>query len=144
MSVEKFVKETKLTIWVTLFVSLALFLTWVVLKTSDTVFINNRAFLALSLIPFSVALTGFLKLMKIRKNPQLIVSETDERLVAEKHEAEAKTLKVLQGILFISYLGYTFFSPEEIFQSIGWWITLSVLLFSLFAPFMFRHMIKES
>lgn len=143
MSVEKLVKETKLMIWVTLFVSLVLFATWVVLETTGTFFINNKAFLALSLIPFSAALASSLKLMKIRKHPQWMVSEIDERLVAEKNEAEAKTLKALQGLLFLSYLGYTFVSPEEIFQSIGWWITLSVLLFSLFAPFLFRHLMKN-
>ncbi|MCA0173811.1 hypothetical protein [Bacillus sp. RAR_GA_16] len=121
MSVEKLVKETKLMIWVTLFVSLVLFATWVALETTGTFFINNKAFLALSLIPFSAALASSLKLMKIRKHPQWMVSEIDERLVAEKDEAEAKTLKSLQGLLFLSYLGYTFVSPEEIFQSIGWW-----------------------
>lgn len=143
MSVEKLVKETKLMIWVTLFVSLVLFATWVALETTGTFFINNKAFLALSLIPFSAALASSLKLLKIRKHPQWMVSEIDERLVAEKNEAEAKTLKSLQGLLFLSYLGYTFVSPEEIFQSIGWWITLSVLLFSLFAPFLFRHLMKN-
>lgn len=143
MSVEKLVKETKLIIWVTLFVSLVLFATWVVLETTGTFFINNKAFLALSLIPFSAALASSLKLMKIKKHPQWMVSETDERVVAEKNEADAKTLKGLQGVLFLSYLGYTFVSPEDIFQSIGWWITLSVLLFSLFAPFLFRHILKS-
>lgn len=144
MNAKKLVKETKLTIGVSLFVSLALFFTWVIFETMDISFTNNKAFLALSLIPFSAALASFLKLMKIIKNPKMIVSETDERLVAEKNEADAKTLKVLQGVLFLSYLGYTFIIPEEIFKSIGWWITLSVLLFSLFAPFLFRHIMKET
>ncbi|WLR47411.1 hypothetical protein LC065_18135 [Halobacillus litoralis] len=144
MSAEKLVKETKWTIGVSLFVSLALFVTWVILQTTAASFTDNKAFLALSLIPFSAALASFLKLTKIKKNPKMIVSETDERLVAEKNEADAKTLKVLQGILFLSYLGYTFIIPEDTFSSIGWWITLGVLLFSLFAPFIFRHMMKEA
>ena len=144
MSAEKLVQETKLTIGVSLFVSLALFVTWGIFETTGISFSNNKAFLALSLIPFSAALASFLKLMNIKKDPKMIVSETDERLVAEKNEADAKTLKVLQGVLFLSYLGYTFIIPEDTFTSIGWWITLSVLLFSLFAPFMFRHFMKET
>ncbi|ELK44339.1 UNVERIFIED_CONTAM: hypothetical protein N8J90_00880 [Halobacillus marinus] len=144
MRAEKLVKETKLTIGISLFVSLALFITWFILETTSISFPNSKAFLALSLIPLSAALTSFLKLMKIKKNPKIIVSETDERLVAEKNQADAKTLKVLQGVLFLSYLGYTFIIPEDTFKSVGWWVTLSVLLFSLFAPLIFRHIMKET
>ncbi|MFZ0369055.1 MAG: hypothetical protein WAM07_05615 [Halobacillus sp.] len=144
MSAKKLVKETKLTIGVSLFVSLALFVTWVIFESSDISFTNNKAFLALSLIPFSAALAAFLKLMKITNNPKMIISETDERLVSEKNEADAKTLKVLQGVLFLSYLGYTFIIPEDTFKSVGWWITLCVLLLSLFAPHIFRHMLKDT
>ncbi|WP_226578004.1 hypothetical protein [Halobacillus litoralis] len=143
MSAEKLVKETKWTIGVSLVVSAALFITWIIFETNDLPFSENKAFLALSLIPLSAALASFLKLMKIKKNPEMIVHETDERLVAEKNEADAKTLKILQGLLFLSYLGYTFIIPEDTFRSIGWWITLSVLLFSLFAPILFRHIMKE-
>ena len=144
MSAKKLVKETKLTIGVSLFVSFALFVTWVIFESSDISFTNNKAFLALSLIPFSAALAAFLKLMKITNNPKMIISETDERLVSEKNEADAKTLKVLQGVLFLSYLGYTFIIPEDTFKSVGWWITLCVLLLSLFAPHIFRHMLKDT
>ncbi|WJE17137.1 hypothetical protein QRD89_07240 [Halobacillus sp. ACCC02827] len=144
MRAEKLVKETKLTIGISLFISLALFITWFILETTSISFPNSKAFLALSLIPLSAALTSFLKLMKIKKNPKIIVSETDERLVAEKNQADAKTLKVLQGVLFLSYLGYTFIIPEDTFKSVGWWVTLSVLLFSLFAPLIFRHIMKET
>ncbi|MBN9654173.1 hypothetical protein J0K78_07845 [Halobacillus sp. GSS1] len=144
MSAEKLVKETKLTIGISLFVSLALFITWFIFETTAISFTNSKAFLALSLIPFSAALASFLKLMKIKRNPKIIISETDERLVAEKNQADAKTLKVLQGVLFLSYLGYTFIIPEDTFKSIGWWVTLSVLLFSLLAPIIFRHIMKET
>ncbi|WP_394218855.1 hypothetical protein [Halobacillus trueperi] len=139
MGAEKLVKEIKLTIGVSLFVSLALFVTWIILETTDVSSTVHKAFLALSLIPFSAALASLLKLMKLKKNPKMIVSETDERLVAEKNEADAKTLKFLQGVLFLSYLGYTFTIPEDTFQSVGWWITLVILLLSLFTPLIFRH-----
>ncbi|MCF6137824.1 hypothetical protein [Pseudalkalibacillus berkeleyi] len=140
---EKLVKETKLTIIVSLLVSFALFVTWIILELTGTPFTDNKAFLALSLIPFSVALASFLKLMKIQKSPNAIISETDERIVAQKNEADAKTLKVLQGILFLLYLAYTFIVPEDVFKSIVWWGALGILFFSLFAPFMFRYMIKK-
>ncbi len=143
MSAKKIVKETKLTISVSLLVSMVLFVTWFIFEIREISFINNKALLALSLIPFSAALASFLKLMKIKKDPKVLVSETDERLVAEKNEADAKALKLLQGVLFLSYLGYTFILPEDIFNSIGWWMTLGILLLSLFTPLMFRHITKE-
>ncbi|WP_064091303.1 hypothetical protein [Rossellomorea aquimaris] len=144
MSSNKIIKETKLTISVSLLISIFLLVTWAVFETMDISFTDNKAFLALSLIPFSTAIAFFIKLMKIKKDPKVIVSETDERLVAEKNEADAKTLKVLQGLLFLIYLGYTFMFPEEVFKSIGWWIALIILFFSIFAPFMFRHIVKEN
>ncbi|MEL3971129.1 hypothetical protein AAEO50_02465 [Rossellomorea oryzaecorticis] len=144
MSVEKVVKETKITIGVLMLVSLVLLVAWFIIDIKEVPFTNNKALLALSLIPLSAALASFLKLMKIKKNPNVILSETDERLVAEKNEADAKALKLLQGVLFLSYLGYTFIIPDDTFNSIGWWITLIVLLLSLFAPLVFRHITKET
>ncbi|WP_456274798.1 hypothetical protein [Bacillus sp. AK031] len=144
MIAKKVVKETKLVISVSLLAGIALFVTWFTFEITETYFTNNKALLGLSLIPFSAALASSLKLIKIKKNPQLIVAETDERLVAEKNEADAKTLKVLQGVLFLSYLGYSFILPEDIFKSLGWWITLCVLLLSLFTPLVFRHVMKET
>ncbi|MCA1060087.1 hypothetical protein LCL96_14205 [Rossellomorea aquimaris] len=143
MSVEKIVKEIKWTIFVSLLVSMALLVTWFIFEISDIPF-ANKSLLALSLIPFSAALASFLKLLKIKKDLNVLVSETDERVVAEKNEADAKALKLLQGVLFLSYLGYSFIIPEDIFESIGWWITLGILLLSLFAPLMFRHITKET
>lgn len=142
MNAEKIVKETKWTILVSLLVSMALLVTWFIFEISDIPF-TNKSLLALSLISSSTALASFLKLLKIKKDPNVMVSETDERLVAEKNEADSKALKLLQGVLFLSYLGYTFIIPEDIFKSTGWWITLGILLLSLFAPLMFRHITKE-
>ncbi|TGB03680.1 hypothetical protein [Halobacillus salinus] len=144
MSAEKVVKETKWTIGLSLVVSLALLVTWFVMETMGVAFTENKAFLALSLIPLSAALASFVKLTKIQKNPKRMLSETDERLVAEKNEADAKTLKALQGILFLSYLGYTFIIPEDAFKAFGWWIILSAFLFSLLAPPLLRRILKEA
>ncbi|UXH46628.1 hypothetical protein N5C46_11480 [Rossellomorea vietnamensis] len=142
MSAEKIVKEIKLTILVSLLVSMALLVTWFIFEISDIPF-ANKSLLALSLISSSAALASFLKLLKIKKDPNVMVSETDERLVAEKNEADSKALKLLQGVMFLSYLGYTFIIPEDIFKATGWWISLGTLLLSLFAPLMFRRITKE-
>lgn len=143
MRAKKIIKETKLTIGLSLLVGMALFFTWFIFEITEFSFTNNKALLALSLIPFSAALASFLKLMKLKNDPKVIVSETDERLVAEKNESDAKALKLLQGVLFLSYLGYTFIIPEDIFKTIGWWIILGILLLSLFTPLIFRHITKK-
>lgn len=144
MTAQKLVKETKIIISISLLASLVLFATWVILEATTLAFTENKAFLALSLIPLSAALASYLKLKKLQNNPKVMVSETDERLVAEKNEADAKALKLLQGVLFLSYLGYTFIIPEDTFHSFGWWMTLGILLLSLFSPLMFRQITKRT
>ncbi|WP_160909408.1 hypothetical protein [Pontibacillus yanchengensis] len=86
----------------------------------------------------------YLKLVKLKKEPKGFVAEIDERLVSQKNEADAKTLKLLQGGLFLLYLAYTFILPEEVFKSIGWRGTLSTLLFALFAQAFFRYITSRS
>lgn len=44
MRAEKLVKETKLTIGISLFISLALFITWFILETTSISFPNSKAF----------------------------------------------------------------------------------------------------
>jgi hypothetical protein len=96
---------------------------------------NNKAIVGLSFIPLSVALVYYLKLMRIKKSPykmrEILVNENDERLVALKNEADAKAFRIIQGALFLTYMGYTLMVPEDIFESVGWWILL-VLLFVSF------------
>ena len=116
MSAKKIVKETKLTISVSLLVSMALFVTWFIFEIREISFINNKALLALSLIPFSAALASFLKLMKIKKDPKVLVSETDERLVAEKNEADAKALKLLQEGFVLIVFGIHIYTSRGHFQ----------------------------
>ncbi|MCD5325967.1 MULTISPECIES: hypothetical protein [Pontibacillus] len=140
---EKVVKETKWAILILILVSIALLGTWGVVNVYDYNLVNQSALLALSLIPLSAALASYMKLTKIKKNPSLMVSETDERLVSQKNEAAAQTLKVLQAVLFFLYLGYTFMIPEDVFTSIVWWLALGLFFFSIFAPVMFRHIGKK-
>lgn len=58
----------------------------------------------------------------------IIISENDERLIALKNGADAKAFKIVQGALFLSYMGYTLMVPEDIFESVGWWILMILLL----------------
>jgi len=95
---------------------------------------NNKAVVALSFIPLAVAFASYVTLQTIKKNPQkmkdVIISENDERLIALKNQADANAFKILQGILFFSYMGYTLMVPEDIFEAIGWWLITFLLLVS--------------
>jgi len=97
----------------------------------------NKALIALSLIPLSVALVYFARFSKTINSDRAIqrrrVRETDERLVASRNEIDAQAFKVVQASLFISYMGYTLFVPEAVFQSVAWWILLGLLMISFFA-----------
>ncbi|MGR9050682.1 hypothetical protein ACQ4XT_18765 [Halobacillus faecis] len=74
-----------------------------------------------------------------------------EKLVKETKSTIGVSLFVSLALLTsffsatnLSCVSGTSITPEDTFSSIGWWITLGVLLFSLFAPFIFRHMMKET
>jgi len=62
---------------------------------------------------------------------KIIIQESDERLVALKNEADAKALKIIQGSIFLAYMGYTLMVPEDIFESVGWWILLVLTLIAV-------------
>jgi hypothetical protein len=57
----------------------------------------------------------------------IIISENDERIVALKNEADARAFKIIQGAIFLSYMGYTLLVPEDIFEAVGWWILMGLL-----------------
>ncbi|OMF36681.1 hypothetical protein BK133_08520 [Paenibacillus sp. FSL H8-0548] len=149
MSGEKIVKEAKVTMSVSLIVGLVLLLVGLVFRQLDiTLISNNKALIALSLLPLSLAFVSFLKLLRIKKSPQkmrsIIIKESDERLVTLNNEADAKTFKLLQGVLFLTYFGYTFIFPHEIFESAGWWILLILLLGSMILQGIYRHLLCEN
>lgn len=149
MSGEKTVKETKMVMIVSLIVGVVLLTFGIVSRPLDIALISdNNALLALSLLPLSLAFVSFLKLSRIKKSPQrmrsIIIKESDERLVALNNEADAKTFKILQGVLFLAYFGYTFIFPQEVFESVGWWILIILLLSSMLLQGIFRHLICKS
>lgn len=136
MNTEKIIKEAKVVMIISIMVGGLLLGIGIVFSIMDVSFISNKkAIIGLSFIPLSVAFIYYLKLLGIKKAPQkmknIIISENDERLVALKNEANSKAFKILQGTIFLSYMGYTLMVPEDIFESVGWWI-LMVLFFIAF------------
>lgn len=136
MNTEKIVKESKVIMLLTLSIGIVLLVVGIIFEFMEINLIpNNKAITGLSFIPLSVAFVYYVKLSRIKKSPQkmrnILINENDERLVALKNEADAKAFKILQGILLLTYMGYTLMVPEDIFESVGWWI----ILISLFISF---------
>lgn len=135
MDTQKIAKESKIIMIVTLTLGIVLLAVGIVFSVLDVNLIpNNKAIIGLSLIPFGVAFAYYIKLSRIKKSPQamrsIIINENDERLIALRNEADAKAFKILQGTLFLTYMGYTLIVPEDIFESVGWWILMSLLFIS--------------
>lgn len=135
MNTEKIVKEAKMIMLVCLIVGIVLLGTGIIFSNINVSFITNpKAIIGLSFIPLSAAFVYYLKLTKIINNPQqmkkIIIHESDERLVALKNEADAKALKIIQGSIFLGYMGYTLMVPEDVFESVGWWILMVLMLFA--------------
>ena len=136
MNTEKIVHDSKVNMLVTLTIGIGLLAIGIISNLFEINFISNKkAIIGLSIIPFSVAFLYYFKLSRIKKDPQtmknIIINENDERLVGLKNEADAKAFKILQGALLLAYMGYTLMVPEDIFESVGWWI-LMILLFICF------------
>ena len=144
MSTEKVVKESKVLITASLLAAVVIWVAWFLIVSMDMFPLNNNLPIALSLLPLSMAFAYFLKLNRIRQSPKLMIKEIDERLVAQKNEADAKAFKVLQGLLFLTYMSYTLMVPTDIFNSIGWWALMGLLLVSLFSQGIFRQTVCKS
>lgn len=135
MNTEKIVKESKVIMLTTLSIGLVLLTVGIIFSLMDINLIsNNRAIIGLSFIPLCVAVIYYIKFSTIKKSPKkmrnIIINENDERLVALKNESDAKAFKVLQGALFLTYMGYTLMVPEDIFESVGWWLLIILVFIS--------------
>lgn len=99
---------------------------------------NNKAVIACSFVPAGMALAAWYKLHVIRKYPKqmkpLIISLSDERLVAARNQADAITHAIIQWLLRLSFFCYTLIMPEDVFESVGWWILFALFFISVFAP----------
>lgn len=149
MNNERIVKEAKVIMGVTLIVGIVFLAVGLLFIQLDVSIIsNNKALIGLSVIPLSTAIVYFIKLTRIKKSSKkmrsIIIKESDERLVALNNEADAKTFKILKGALFLTYCGYTFMVPEDVFKSVGWWILIIILLGSLFLQGMIRDAICKA
>lgn len=98
MNTHKVVRESKTIMLVTLVIGVALLATGIIFKLLEINLLpNNMAIIALSLIPLSVALAYYVKLLGIKKSPQkFIINEIDERLVALKMRQMPKHLKLFK------------------------------------------------
>lgn len=150
MNTKKIEKEAKAIIIVTLTIGIILLVTGVVFSfLGYRILPNNKALIGLSFTPLGVALIYYLKLTKIRKSPEkmrsIIISENDERITVLKNDADAKALKIIKGLLFMSYMGYTLMVPEDIFEAVGWWILLGLFFTTFMLPGILfaKAMIKE-
>ncbi len=149
MDQKKIIQETRLYIIVALIVGFALLAAGIVLQITDSNLIaNKKALVGLSFIPFAFALMNYFKLIKLLKSPEkmkhVIVDETDERLVRLRNEVDAKTFKFLRWAIFLAYMGYTFIVPTDIFESLGWWLLLILLIFSFVIQAFFAKIILSS
>lgn len=132
MNTEKILKEARIIMVTCLITGLLLLIIGISLSAMEVSFISNKkAVIGLSFMPLSVALIYYLKISSIKKTPDkmksIIINENDERVAALKNEAAAKAFKIVQGAIFLSYFGYTLMVPEDIFESVGWWILMALL-----------------
>ncbi|MFS0723565.1 hypothetical protein [Paenibacillus sp. 1P07SE] len=146
MSGEKTVKETKMVMMVSLIVAIILLTAGLASGQLEIALLSdNKALFALSLLPLSLAFVSFMKLSRIKRSPQkmrsVLIKENDERLVALHNEADARTFKIMYGLMFLAYFGYTFLFPQEVFKSAGWWMLIILLLGSMLLQGIFRHQI---
>lgn len=133
MNTEKIIKEARIIVITCSVIGVLLIVLFAFLSISDIFIISNKkALVGLSLTPFSMALIYYLKISTIKRSPEkvknIIITENDERISTLKNEAAAISFKIIQGAIFLSYMGYTLLVPEDIFESVGWWILLALFL----------------
>jgi hypothetical protein len=96
---------------------------------------NKKAIIGLSLIPFGISFYSWLNLFLSNKYPKdmkpVIISENDERLIAIRNEADSITFQILQWALMLTFFGYTFIVPKDIFETLSWWIIFGFYLMSI-------------
>ncbi|MEN6389192.1 MAG: hypothetical protein ABFD04_02170 [Syntrophomonas sp.] len=149
MNTEKILKEARAVMLTCLAIGMVLLATGVVFRIAHlNIISNNNALIGLSFIPLSLAFIYYYKISMIRKNPQkmreTIINENDERLVALKNEVDAKAFKIVQGAIILTYSGYTFMVPADIFESVGWWILLILLFLSFISQGILGKVIMPS
>ena len=136
MDTSKIIRESKTMMMVSLVVGVIILVAGIAFSMMGNGLTSNpKAIVGLSFIPFGAAFTYYMKMVSIQKAPQkmrdVIIQENDERLHALKNEADAKALRIVQGLLFLTYTGYTLMVPGDIFEAVGWWLVM-ILMFAAF------------
>lgn len=126
---------TKIKIGANLGVGLVLVAVGIILRVTDSRIIDNtKAIIGLSIIPFGIALSLWMNLFFAKKFPkdmnQIHILENDERLKAIRNEANSTTFLILRWSLMLFYFGYTFISPEDVFEKATWWVVLGFFMLS--------------
>ncbi len=133
MNTDKIIKESRIILIISVILGTILFGMGIVFNIMEVNFIaNTKSIIGLSFIPFSLALVYYFKISRIKKSPQkminIITSENDERLIALKNGADSQAFRIIQASIFLSYMGYTLIVPQDIFESVGWWILMMLML----------------
>lgn len=149
MKTDKIVKNTKSIVLVALFVGIILLgvgLSFGLLGGDLQKF--SKGIVGLSFIPLSVSIASYIKLRMIRRNPlkmkDMIIEESDERILSLRYESDAKAFRIVQGALFLSYMGYTLLVPEDIFEAVGWWILLILLFITFISQGVISYLVNKA
>ena len=135
MFVKKSKKKLMFNMYLNLVVGILLVIAGILLNVLNIPLIENKkAIIGLSFIPFGISFYSWLNLLLSNKFPKdmkpVIVSENDERLIAIRNEADAITFQILQWALMLTFFGYTFMAPKDIFETPLWWVIFGFYLMS--------------
>lgn len=135
MLVKKSKKKLMFNMYANLIVGILLVIAGILLTVLNSPLIENKkAIIGLSFIPFGISFYSWMNLFFTKKFPKgmkpVIVSENDERLITIRNEADAITFQILQWALMITFFGYTFMVPKDIFETPLWWIIFGFFLMS--------------
>lgn len=142
MKTEKVIRKTKQSMVVTGSIGLVLLLAGIYISVARENIGNlGRGLTGLSFIPLAMAGMYFYKYNRISKDPtsmkSIIIDESDERLSRLRDEAGAKAFRLTKGALFLGYMGYTLLVPEDIFESLGWWILFGCMFLAFVSEGLF-------
>ncbi len=129
----KFIKNQKTILIYNLIFGLILLAAGIIFSLNNVKILpDNKAIIALSLMPFGVALSAIINLALGRKKPhsieKVLIRNNDERIRKIKHKAEAKTLQILSWALSIVFFGYTLSYPSHAFTNPIWWSVFAFML----------------
>lgn len=135
MLVKKSKKKLIISMYVNLIAGLLLVIAGIMLIVLNSPLIENKkAIIGLSFIPFGISFCSWINLFLTKKYPKdmkpVIISENDERLIAIRNEADSVTFQILQWALMLTFFGYTFMVPKDIFETPSWWIIFGFYIMS--------------